>query len=110
MYLLIQSIYQGQDWGWFHLHSIMYLLILLMQHLFAYSLVYLHSIMYLLIPARLQIICTCRCNLHSIMYLLIQEIARCLKEKEKEFTFHNVSINSLRHPVPCRPHTNIYIP
>ncbi len=58
----------------------------------------LHSIMYLLIREQ------CRkyqdhMDLHSIMYLLIPRQESIPKKSLKQFTFHNVSINSHRQSV-----------
>ncbi len=55
---------------------------------------YLHSIMYLLIHMQETPTFPLRIHLHSIMYLLIQIEAR-FDSTIVEFTFHNVSINSL---------------
>ena len=56
---------------------------------------HLHSIMYLLIPAARKRQRGSVLHLHSIMYLLIPFDPSCTHTIEELFTFHNVSINSL---------------
>ena len=63
---------------------------------------YLHSIMYLLIPPLFWTSVLTSTHLHSIMYLLIPKIM-LICFASTAFTFHNVSINSLR-PQFLLPH------
>ena len=50
--------------------------------------------MFLLIPETGAITATNILNLHSTMFLLIQENAQINGCYQRQFTFHNVSINS----------------
>ena len=79
---------------WFHLHSIMYLLIPAHRQRVLLLRLYLHSIMYLLILFRCQPSNSYVAYLHSIMYLLIHISPLPAVQASGTFTFHNVSINS----------------
>ena len=59
----------------------------------------LHSTMFLLIQYHVYYLLLHLCYLHSTMFLLIRVAGEVLPSIRKTFTFHNVSINSLKaHP------------
>ena len=55
----------------------------------------LHSIMFLLIPVLVRNAVRDLETLHSIMFLLIQTMVKFYEERVINFTFHNVSINTV---------------
>ena len=62
----------------------------------------LHSTMFLLIPSKLMNELFCSLSLHSTMFLLIPALPLLMGVRTDDFTFHNVSINTMRRDTSGR--------
>ena len=88
----------------------MFLLIRRPQAFFSFSYDNLHSTMFLLIPVYDADSSRLMAHLHSTMFLLIRSGGTGRKRGYDEFTFHNVSINSVMFMDRFLPFIMIYIP
>ena len=110
MFLLIPGSIRYRTRRIKNLHSIMFLLILILFKLFNCIVKDLHSIMFLLILVLNPISFASSGYLHSIMFLLIQRLEQAGKKGIDLFTFHYVSINTEMGNVIELQYMSIYIP
>ena len=108
------SINTGFHFRWFFrqqaLHSTMFLLILQTDRLRVLKELSLHSTMFLLIPIPRSTDPFLLFSLHSTMFLLIRNAWAISCIVVSRFTFHNVSINTLRSFHWVFQQTLLYIP